>query len=301
MQAAVIPVPSEVVIGDPSFKQDHCLDKASALDEDADIAAQQPIYVIAHRVLTTQGVRDALSHGANAIEIDMYAWKSGWWADHDGLAKSGNTTAKDMFIEIANQRRAGKPVTFVWLDIKNQDWCDPNSSKWRYCSVAGLRDLARDHLEPAGVRVLFKFYGPEGTGYKTIVDGLNKYEAASLDGDSKDVLFSFDKNGPKAQSQRVMSKGLFNMKFNWDIIFRELKTASQSQRFGKVFGWTIQAEQEWYVDKMMGAGVDGLIYGFEKTYYYDHTWTRSACQDIIRWVEKNSGSKRVATINDTPW
>src|SRR4051794_13035771 len=43
----------------------------------------QPFYLIAHRVLTTQGIYDALSHGANAIELDVSATKQEWYADHD--------------------------------------------------------------------------------------------------------------------------------------------------------------------------------------------------------------------------
>lgn len=147
------------------------------------IAARQdqtrPFYAIALRVLEESGIWDALKNGANAIEIDVTAWSSGWWADHDGLPTSAGDTAEKMFQTIAAERRAGKNIVFVWLDLKNPDYeSDPNTKT----SIEGLRRLARDILQPAGVKVLYGFYKSTigKRAYKSIRSDLNEHEALNV-------------------------------------------------------------------------------------------------------------------------
>ncbi|KAL8765860.1 MAG: hypothetical protein Q9203_006271 [Teloschistes exilis] len=154
--------------------------RSGQLDRRAPTA--RPFYVIAHRVLTSGEIDDALRDGANAVEIDMTAYKEGWWADHDHAANSWGDSALDIFHHIAQERQNGKSITFFWLDIKSPDWCDPDDPKWQHCSVGGLRDLARQILQPVGVRVLYGYIlGANSKTYTFIRDGLNSNEAIKLD------------------------------------------------------------------------------------------------------------------------
>ena len=179
--------------------------------------AQRPIWAIGHRVLTTQGVTDAVRHGANAIEIDMTAWKSGWWADHDGFPTSAGDTAEAMFDQIARERMAGATIGFVWLDIKNPNYCWSDEPEWRHCSVAALRDLARSKLLPHGVRVLYGFYGDAdvgGSGWKDVAEHFIDDEAVALSGKYTEVRNQFDRMSI-LPVRRVMDYGYFDIKIQF--------------------------------------------------------------------------------------
>lgn len=277
-------------------------------DAKASTTAAQPFYKIAHRVLVKQGVLDALKHGANAVEIDMTAWKKGWWADHDGTSSSAGDTAEAMISTIADQRRAGKTITFVWLDLKNPDHCDPDDSKWRHCSIDALRDLARKYLDPAGVRTLYGFYAAEGKAYYSVRDNLSAAEGIDLNGQENEVRSPFEQ-GPSDRAKKVMSYGYYNLPFEFGncresryFTCTELRMGVKSQKYGKVFGWTSAHGQTYYVDKLLGeAGIDGLIYGFKATHYYDHDHTRTAAAEITNWVENHPNRRFLATNDHPPW
>lgn len=197
----------------------------------------------------------------------------------------------------------------MWLDIKNPDWCNPADAKWRHCSIDGLRDLARELLEPHGVRVLYGFYDAKGNAYKSIRNGLNGNEAIKLNGKAREVQQYFTSGGPAERSKRVMSYGYFNLPFQFGeckedgfYTCTELCQAATSGAFGKVFGWTSAEGQGWYVDRLLNeAGIDGLIYGFKATHYHDDKGTRAAAQDILRWVDNHVDRRYRAAQHHSPW
>ncbi|KMU80264.1 phospholipase D [Coccidioides immitis RMSCC 3703] len=241
----------------------------------------KPVYAIAHRVLTEEGIQAAIAHGANAIEIDMTAWKSGWWADHDGLPTSGNVTAKAMFREVARLREDGAHLSFVWLDIKNPD------CKYQRPLLGRISPKTRSW------------------GFKEIRNFLNANESVSVwmdSGDAKKIYAGVGRSIPVAQ--RVVDNGLFSL-FWKPYIFDDLRRSSEARdccTVGKAFGWTILAGQDRYVDKLLGySGVDGLIYGTMASAYEDSEDTRAAAALISNWIKNHPDTHRVPTQDDKPW
>ena len=282
-------------------------------DGEADSTGPRPFYMIGHRVLVKQGIYDAIKHGANAVEIDMTADRDGgWWADHDNVPGSRGDAARTMFEAIAAARKAGKNITLVWLDLKNPDRCFPYDENLRYCSIFALRDLAREILEPLGIRVQYGFYRDTmmGNAWRIIRNNMTSNEALNVDGKTRDVIKAFENCAPPIQQpQRVMSNGLFHLRTLFGncnekdrYTCTELRQAVESRYFGKVFGWTSSKGQADLVDKLLGrAGVDGLIYGKPINMYKDDEECRAAAQDIIRWVQDHPDRAYFATNNDPPW
>ncbi|MFE7115939.1 phospholipase [Streptomyces sp. NPDC057654] len=289
-------------------------------------AQQRPTWAIAHRVLTTGGVTKALEHGANAVEIDATAWKQGWWADHDGTATSYGDTISDMFDQLAKERDAGKNIGFVWLDIKNPNYCKSSDTKWRHCSVAALRDLARNKLESHGIRVLYGFYGngdPGETGWRDVSSGLTAKEAVGYSGDYSFVSKAFEQHGADIpRNQRVMDKGTFMLGRTFPTapfpdIQKQLRMGSQARdrgEFARTLSWTVRSGDGEYVNGLLdhsapGSDADGLIYGHMASCYPDGVGGRSGCgsdygdvkQSIAHikdYVAKHSDTRRMATTED---
>lgn len=286
--------------------------------------APRPTYAVAHRVLTADGVDTALKHGANAVEIDATAWKKGWWADHDGTPTSAGDTMEAMLQRIAQRRGEGRTVNFVWLDIKNPDHCRSDDAKWRHCSVAALRDLARRTVEKQGVRVLYGFYGTEGgTGWKDVTAGLRPLEGVDVSGNAEDVAKAFAAHGSRIPAnQRVMDKGLFSIALTPRKIVAELRAGAEARsrkELASTAGWTVGTGDEKNVAKLLapytagGTDADSLIYGLRAACYPDGTskWrggcgtddssVRKALASITDHVAGHPAERRMATNSDVPF
>ncbi|RJE18155.1 phospholipase d [Aspergillus sclerotialis] len=281
-----------------------------SLAKAAEVDTKRPIYAIAHRVLTPEEVTYALSHGANALEVDLTAWFYRWWADHDGKLWSAGSSAEELFEHIAAQRRTGQNIAFVWLDIKNPDYCREGTG----CSIEGLRDLVRETLEPVGVRALYGFFETEDSrGYGVIRDSMNENEAVCLSGTADRVMELYKSTGTSIPAKQMimdygggeLEKGFGQCPGDSGDTCTELWKGSKNRddgKLGKIFGWTSREDDTEFVDKMLGeASVDGIIYGFPNDEYKDDSGPRAAGQDIIEFVRSHSDTHRMATRNDPPW
>lgn len=271
-------------------------------DPTVSTSSGRPFYAIAHQVQSVAGIQAAVTDGANAIEIDLTAWKDTWWA--------GNT-AEEIFQAIGMLRTQGHTVNFVWLDLKNPDYCDADDVNWVHCSIHELRALTAKYLEPAGVRVLYGFDGStvSGKAYQVIAQDIKDHEALSINGQTADVVQQFRDQGEPEQSRRVMSYGWPDLAVKFgscdeDDFYTcaELRRASQTEYFGKVFGWTVTAGQDYHVAKLLDvAGVDGLVYGFDKAEYGDHPQTWAAMEMIRVRLERSASKRYLARQEDQPW
>ncbi|KAJ8119350.1 hypothetical protein ONZ43_g3681 [Nemania bipapillata] len=286
-----------------------------------ELMSPQPFYIISHRTLTVGGVVAAVNDGANAMEIDARAYAGGWRADHDGIPflSSGDSMRK-MFEAIAAERRAGKVITFVWLDIKNADECPPIE---RSCSVLGLQDLARELLEPVGVRVLYGISKSSSAPIKLLGQSLNSNEALGIDCEAGDDVLSLFRmvEPPLTKNKTVYSCGLFS--FDLDIRGerkRKLLEGIRSQAYGRTLGWTLLPRDIAIIQELGGAGVDGMIYAGTPANAYGVSSTigdilgglfgkggtqreneRRTQKMVAEWVRGNPEKRYIARQEDAPW
>ncbi|PHM45151.1 phospholipase D [Xenorhabdus mauleonii] len=256
----------------------------------------KPFYAIAHRVLTEKSVIAAITHGANALEIDCTAWKQGWWADHDGLLTSYGDTAEDIFKSIIKHDTI-KQICFIWLDVKNSDYSsDPNN----IAAIEKLRSLARNILEVNGIRVLFEL-NQYKRAWNVLTKDLNDKEAMSVRGRYEKVLSVFSKSENKIpREKRVMNYGYFCLRCGFSITTKELQKGVESNKFYKIFSWTYAHGRLDLIKQLVNdVKLDGVIYGFKVTYYYDHEDTRAAFQEVKETFE-NAG-RQLATRDDLLW
>ncbi|KAA8641298.1 uncharacterized protein ATNIH1004_002038 [Aspergillus tanneri] len=119
--------------------------------------SRRPIYLIAHRVLHASAVPQAFSDGANALEVDVAPYNGVWYAWHADKNTPWDRpqdTVEKLFSAVAAQHKDGKPITFLWLDIKHPGHC---SSAGNECIITELQQMAQKKLKSVGVRVLYGF------------------------------------------------------------------------------------------------------------------------------------------------
>lgn len=175
------------------------------------------------------------------------------------------------------------------------------------CSLAGLRDLARDILLPKGIGILYGFYKAPGIGYSTVVNSTIQGEAVNLDGDHQKVLDQFKSYGPVQKAKRVMSNGRFNMKIGFGNcagagICTELRKAAKSKEYQRVFGWTVYKDSDKQIGQAIGtANVDGLIYGYRGSAYADDQAARDIFKSVAGYVKAHPDQVHVATKSEPAW
>ncbi|KJS53171.1 phospholipase D [Streptomyces rubellomurinus subsp. indigoferus] len=299
---------------------------ATALGATPAAAADQrhPVYAIAHRVDTLDGVDAALSHGANGIEIDVCAWwnPNEWRAYHDCSSAGDNRLGPSfdsMIDRIVSNAHAGRRLSLVWLDIKDPNYCGEQQN--RGCSVAGLHDKAQ-RLTAAGIQVLYGFYEyhggstPDvgGRGWKSLEGKLGSLEGMTTTGTRDQVRSAFDRSGSGIPAgHRAMdygdtdiTKGFGNCtEATWNTC-AELKKGADDRAGGRLaatLSWTTTYNDPWYVDKLLGdAKVDGIIAGygaFTGVREYDNSWQCANAVNLVRdWVNRHGATHRMATSGD---
>ncbi|MER6488845.1 phospholipase [Streptomyces virginiae] len=291
---------------------------AAAADE------RRPVYAIAHRVDTLDGVDAALKHGANSIEIDVCAWwnPNEWRAYHDCSSAGDNRLGPSfdsMIDRILSHAGAGRRLALVWLDIKDPNYCGEKEN--RGCSVAGLRDKAQ-RLTAAGIPVLYGFFEyhggstPDvgGRGWKSLEGRLGPLEGITTTGTRDQVQGAFNRSGSGFPAgRRVMdygdsdiTKGFGNCTEASYYTCAELKKGAADRDAGRLaatLSWTTTYNDPWYVDKLLGDGrADGIIAGygaFTGVREYDDSWQCANSISLIRdWVNRHGGTHRMAGPGD---
>ncbi|KID97791.1 Phospholipase D, partial [Metarhizium majus ARSEF 297] len=269
----------------------------------------KPFYAIANRVLTKKCAFDALQMGANALYIPVWGWiHTGWWADYDGKGRSAGDRVEDLFKEIVKFRVEGRNICLVWLDLRSPDWCTPHYPR---CIFDRLIGFSRNILQSQGIYVLYGFHleSVNGSAYASLQDDLNDMEAISIEGELAEVNASFWRYGPSAPDSRVMSYGYFNLatpRFGHCneerfYVCSELKRGAKSRdEIGKTYAWTVSGDQSVYVDRLMDAGVDGLVFGFRTIDFDEHDAPFFAFRNIMDWIDSHP-YRYLANIYDKPW
>lgn len=182
--------------------------------------------------------------------------------------------------------------------------CNADDPQWVHCSVTALRDLAREILQPVGVRALYGFYSTNYNynTYGRIANNLNSNEAVNLDGKLSWAQQGFDSAGPGDRSRRVYSSGDLIIRNGFAERVADLTEAASSGKFAKVFSWTAASGDSAYVKQLVDQiKVDGIIYGYSGANYDNSASVQTAFNDVTSAVKAASGQYHLATTKDNPW
>lgn len=294
---------------------------------------QKPIFSIAHKILTVAQLEDALYDGANAIEVDLTAWREGdkgkgdkgaeasmWWMDHNGDGIEFGDPA-DVLLEAIGEKAGGQDgISFVMFDIKTPNHCEPDEEG---CGMETLVKMARDFVTSKGIRVVYGITTPDdasGTGFEYITQNLDDDTAVRITGKTEDVLDAYEDYGQDIpESKRIIDYGnaYLNAKDGppefgdcesdegddlCPLLVRAVK-ARDDGLLGKVFAWTVGSSDGDgdKVNSLLDKGIDGLVYGYGMAEYEDSEGTLTALGHINGWVGDHTDTAVHATQDDSPW
>ncbi|KAF5688662.1 hypothetical protein FDENT_4747 [Fusarium denticulatum] len=149
-----------------------------------------------------------------------------------------------------------------------------------------------------------------GAVQRAVNDGANAIEM-DLFSEGKDgwdlARQILEPQGPSSIQKRVASYGWMNLEEGFGdytesgdahLTCTQLRQEVASGKFGKVFSWTAVVDQVQFVQKLMGVGIDGIIYGLDGA-PYGGSATQALAQ--IRSSLQKNGGYRFAGTSDNPW
>ncbi|WP_219106998.1 hypothetical protein [Austwickia sp. TVS 96-490-7B] len=271
----------------------------------------RPVFAIAHRVTSVEAVDEALNQGANAIHIDAKGISGGMTAVEGNDVRTGGRFVEIILKKIANARKQGKTINFVWLEFHEPHRCTKTPET---CSGKTLRELARNTVEKENIRVVFGFgKGVGGADWKQITEGLNDKEAVSIYGPTDQVIDNFEKHGKHIKpGQRILNFGHSSMKDragdcttpNQQSCYQLKQAAAKrnENKIGNVFGWTTPINHEKKLnDLFTKADVDGVLAVMPSARRTEVPVNKPALSEINKWVKAHPQTHRMAGQEDRPW
>lgn len=287
---------------------------------------QKPIWTVAHKILRVAGLDGALKDEANAIEVDLTAWRKGegadeskWWMDHDGDGENYGDPA-DVLLKAVGEK-GGDQLAFVVFDIKNPDYCAVDEEG---CGMETLVNMGRDFVMSSGIGVVYGFTKPDDAGkdaWTYVVENLDDDAAVRITGKADPVLTAYADHGSDIPvEKKIMDYG--NPYLHGDEggpKFGECDSGGDSEdvcpnlvraveerdngNLGAVMLWTV-GSSDGDGDKttqVLDAGVNGIVYGYAFEEYEDSDRNVEARGHAVDWVSGHEADAKIATQDQRPW